>query len=86
MASSSMKRWTIATFELSSVSEGSGVLSNSWRLLSESQPAPEIAKRYYANPEGGHVPTHPIETLYDTFLAIRDDEAEHAHSMERLQL
>lgn len=53
------------------------------------QPAPKAAKSYYLEDhlylEMGSRPRPRIESLYDTFCAIRDDEAEHAHTMETMQ-
>ena len=53
------------------------------------QPAPKAAKTYYLEDhlylEMGPRPRPRIESLYDTFCAIRDDEAEHAHTMEVMQ-
>ncbi len=53
------------------------------------QPAPQAAKDYYLEDhlymEMGSRPRPQIKSLYDTFSAIRDDEAEHAHTMETMQ-
>ena len=60
------------------------------------QPAPAIAKKYYesqdmylfdsfhtTNPP--HTPRRPsINSLFDTFVCIRDDEQQHASTMESL--
>ena len=53
------------------------------------QPAPQVAKQYYLEDElfvelgSRRRPT--METLYDAFCAIRDDEAEHAETMVAMQ-
>jgi len=62
----------------------------------KSLPPPEVALRYYNAPDPymfdefaiGVVPGErrpKIETLYDVFVAIRDDEAIHAHTMRLCQ-
>jgi len=61
----------------------------------EKQPAPQVAKDYYRDGDlymfdefqtGTCVPRRPkMENLYDTFCAIRDDEAEHVKTMAALQ-
>ena len=63
-----------------------------------SQPAPEAAKAYYTgndlylfdamhfDEEGTREIRRPkMETLYDAFVAVRDDEAEHVKTMAYLQ-
>eukprot|EP00568_Trieres_chinensis_P014421 CAMPEP_0183322196 /NCGR_PEP_ID=MMETSP0160_2-20130417/70995_1 /TAXON_ID=2839 ORGANISM="Odontella Sinensis, Strain Grunow 1884" /NCGR_SAMPLE_ID=MMETSP0160_2 /ASSEMBLY_ACC=CAM_ASM_000250 /LENGTH=111 /DNA_ID=CAMNT_0025489299 /DNA_START=100 /DNA_END=435 /DNA_ORIENTATION=- len=59
------------------------------------QPAPSIAKEYYRDGDlymfdeiqtGTCEPRRPkIDNLYDVFVAIRDDEAEHVKTMAHLQ-
>lgn len=53
------------------------------------QPAPQSAKNYYHDDhlymEMGSRPRPHIQSLYDTFCAIRDDEADHAHTMATMQ-
>ena len=65
----------------------------------ESQPAPEVAKKYYlgedlylfdamhydANGNRGTPRRPKMETLLDAFTAIRDDELEHVKTMAYLQ-
>ena len=64
----------------------------------KSQPAPSVAKEYYTGDDlylfdamhydesGARGTRRPkMETLYDTFLAIRDDELEHVKTMAYLQ-
>lgn len=59
------------------------------------QPAPQVARDYYRDGDlymfdemqtGTCEPRRPvIENLYDVFVAIREDEAQHAKTMEFLQ-
>ena len=53
------------------------------------QPAPSTAKRYYLEDpwfaETGSRARPTMQTLLDTFYAIRDDEAEHAETMVKMQ-
>lgn len=61
-------------------------LSTHEEFLKE-QPAPQVAKQYYLEDElfTELRPRPTIQTLYDTFCAIRDDEAEHAETMVAMQ-
>jgi len=46
-------------------------------------PPPEIAIQYYQT--GGERGSAPVETLYDVFCRVRDDEASHVESMKECQ-
>jgi ubiquinol oxidase len=54
------------------------------------QPAPQAAKHYYLEDDlfllmGSGRPRPTMESLYDTFCAIRTDEGEHAETMVAMQ-
>ena len=44
------------------------------------KPAPNVAMTYYAEEQ-----SLLVETLYDVFVAIRNDELEHAEEVDRLE-
>jgi len=46
-------------------------------------PPPEIAIQYYQT--GGERGSAPVESLYDVFCRVRDDEASHVDSMKECQ-
>ena len=61
----------------------------------EQQEVPQIAREYYENDAiydlslpscSGKKARHVLNSLYDVFVAIRDDELEHAKMMNYLQI